>query len=180
VFAFIALLLALVAPAPAPSPSYPPIVMPADWTLQPSTAKPGNLLGEWRRTPRPEEKYPTRLLYYAFPNASYADAVAKWRQIVSCPAHDDGFMAYIHVCGFAIDQDEQCKGHPAHRFVRNPTNLGPPELVAVTYLYVPYHDGYLEMEYYRPSTEFAPGRGGEREDDVLAAMRTWCETASAQ
>ena len=158
--------------------AYPPLTLPSEWTPYATPSSSPALVGHWRRPPRGNEPYPTRLLYYAnVGNATYDEEVARVRKFSTCPAGQTGeLMKSIRVCGFVVDADEQCKGKPVHRFVRL-ANLGPPEVVALTQLLVPWPGGYLEIEYYRPGTEFAPSGKGEKEDDVLAAMRTWCEAA---
>jgi hypothetical protein len=157
---------------------YPPLTVPAGWAPYGTPQTPPGFL-EWRRAPRPNEPFPTRLIYFVRPSdGTYADEILRNRTLWTCPGDATGeLMKSINVCGFVIDTDEQCKGMRAHRFVRL-ANFGPREIVADTRLYVPWAGGYLVVVYDRPSTEFAREGKGEKEDEVLAAMRSWCEAAA--
>jgi hypothetical protein len=164
------------------APSSPALTLPQNWTLQPRSATDSaNFVGEWRRTPKPVEKYPTRVLYYAFSPSkeTYAQAVDNWRKIVTCPTGSDAMIARMaNICGFVVDRDEKCGSMPVHRFVRL-ANLGPPELVAQTELYVPLTGGFYEITYERPASEFAADGTGERYDDVLNDIQSWCDAVAA-
>jgi hypothetical protein len=147
---------------------YPPLTLPAEWTPY-DTPPSASLVREWRRAPRPNELYPTRVVYFASSAPqTYEAEVKRLHDISTCPQGQTGdLMRHINVCGFVMDADEQCMGKPAHRFVRL-ANFGPRELVAQTRLLVPWSASYLEVEYDRPDWEFAMNGRAEKDDAVLA------------
>jgi hypothetical protein len=77
-----------------------------------------------------------------------------------------------------VDREEQCDGHPAHRYIRTPL-LGHQERIAITEVIVPWGAGFMSVEYDRPASELSlDSAGRERTDPVLDAMRKWCEAAA--
>lgn len=103
-------------------------------------------------------------------------AISQFRTRRTCSTGQAGMLERaIHICGFVVDRDEQCGTHPAHRFV-GLVNLGPPEVVAQTKLFVSMDAGYVIITYERPAAEFVASGTGEKDDNVLAAVHEWCQS----
>lgn len=159
--------------------SPPALQLPAPWKV--SNAYSGDKARVQSFAPDTTEKFAGLITYTAVYKGSYNDVASIFRNDFSCNGKmNANMLESIHVCGgFVVDRDERCAGLTAHRIVRI-GNIGPPMLYAQTLFFIPWHTGYLEVEYERQATKYASdGKGGERDDDVLTAVRALCAAAAS-
>jgi hypothetical protein len=171
------LLLAVATPMPNGA---PPLDLPANWIQ--ATPVPGTTeVGLWSRDGTPPGDYPVRVVYtvQGASAGSYTDVVARLSKIMTCKSSNPIVAQMLPMVGCAIvDREEQCDGHPAHRYIRTPL-LGHQERIAITEVIVPWGAGFMSVEYDRPASELSlDSAGRERTDPVLDAMRKWCEAAA--
>lgn len=152
----------------------PALQLPAPWKMFNTSSNDKVTLENF--APDTTEKFAGLITYTAVNNGSYNDIASIVRNDFGCAGKPGADMLEaMHVCGgFALDRDERCAGLTVHHIVRI-GNIGPPMLYAQTWFFIPWHTGYLEVEYERQATKYTPGK----EDDAMTAVRALCAAAAS-